>query len=158
MKFLKTIRFDPSDVHVFEQAADVDEWAIPGGFYFSHSNEGDLKGKMKQAFSNGFLSTTSFGFSTFVSVADITQNEVSAITQQLAQKFVSQFGAPDLNAAAKVSEQEISFVLEMCSDVPINTVFVLGRYFDEVGEIREEFRIIEPPSAPVHTKVWEIVE
>lgn len=158
MKFLKTIRFDPSDNNVFDLAAMPDEWAIPGGFCFSGAQKTDLKGKAKQAFSNGFLSISSFGFSTFVSVADIVQDDFEAITNILAQRFMSDFGAPNMDAAMKVAQQETSFVVEMCEDAPINTIFAIGRYFDDTGEIREEFRIVQPPSEPVHTKVWEIVD
>jgi len=158
MKFLQTIRFDPSDMNVFPIAADPDEWAIAGGFYFSGARDGDLKGKEKQAFSNGFLSVTSFGFSTFTSVCDIKQDELDALESGLANWFVQFLGAPDMDSAREVARQEILFVVDMCRDVPVNTVFALGRYFDETGEIREEFRIVEPPSEPLHARVWEIVE
>lgn len=158
MKFLKTIRFDPSDTHVFELAAEPDQWVIPGGFYFTEFKEDDLKGKTKQAFSNGFLSLETFGFSTFTSVAEIKSDEISIVTQSLAKRFVEAYGAPDIKSAMSVAEQEISFVLEMCAEVPINTVFALSRLFDENGEIREAFRIMEAPREAVHTKVWEIVE
>ena len=158
MKFLKTIRFDPSDTHVFELAAEPDQWAIPGGFCFAEFKEGDLKGKSKQAFSNGFLSLETFGFSTFTSVAEINSDEISGISHNLAQRFVEAYGAPDLKSALDVAEQEISFVLEMCNNTPINTIFALSRLFDEAGEIREMFRIVEAPHEAVHTKVWEIVE
>lgn len=158
MKFLKTIRFDPSDVSVFELAAEPDQWAIPGGFCFAEFKGSDLNGKAKQAFSNGFLSLETFGHSTFTSVTEITGQEIESIKESLAKRFVDVHGAPDLATAMVVSEQEVSFVLEMCAEVPINTVFALGRYFDEDGEIREEFRIVEAPREAVHTRVWEIVE
>ncbi len=158
MKFLKTIRFDPSDTHVFEIAAEPDQWAIPGGYCFAGNKEDDLKGKTKQAFSNGFLSLESFGFSTFTSVCEINSDEVLLITQDLAKRFVEVNGAPDMSAATAVAEQEVSFVLEMCAEVPINTVFALSRSFDEAGEIREAFRIVEAPREAAHTRVWEIVE
>jgi len=158
MRFLQTIRFDPSDINVFPIAASPDEWAIPGGFYFSGARDGDLKGKEKQAFSNGFLSVTSFGFSTFASVCDITEDELNELENALARWFVEVLGAPDMETAQEAARQETSFVTGMCNDVPINTVFALGRYFDETGEIREEFRIVEPPSEPLHARVWEIVE
>ena len=158
MKFLKTIRFDPSDVNVFENAAEPDQWAIPGGFHFANVTENELVGKSKQAFSHGFLSLQSFGFSTFTSVTDISQDEKKDITQELAEQFIQSYGAPDLSSAMTVAENEISFVVEMCAGVPINSVFALARYFDELKEIREEFRIVQAPQEAVHTKVWEIIE
>ncbi|MGI9386569.1 MAG: DUF6505 family protein, partial [Methyloligellaceae bacterium] len=35
MKFLRTIRFDESDDHVFDRAAAPDEWAVSGAFAFA---------------------------------------------------------------------------------------------------------------------------
>lgn len=158
MKFLKTIRFDPSDTNVFELAAEPDQWAIPGGFCFAEYKEDDLKGKTKQSFSNGFLSVETHGYSTFTSVAEITAEEIASVEHKLANWFVDVHGAPDLCSAMGIAKQEVLFVLEMCAEVPVNTVFALGRYFDEAEEIREEFRIVEAPREAVHTRVWEIVE
>ena len=158
MKFLQTIQFDPSDSHVFEHVAIPGEWAVTGGFCFAGVQENDLKGKAKQAFSNGFFSLGTFGFSTFTSVVEITPETISDLTQSLATRFVEAHGAPDLDVALGVAQEELSFVLDMCKDVPINTVFALSRYFDDAGEIREELRIVDAPQEAVHTKVWEIVE
>ena len=158
MKFLKSIRFDPSDTMVFDSAAGPDEWAIPGGFCFAERSEGDIHGKLKQAFSNGFLSLESFGFSTFVSVAEIDQGRLSALSNELARYFQLNLGAPSVEAALPVAESEIQFVVDMCSDVAINTIFTLRRFFDENGEIREEFRMVDAPAAKPHARVWEVVE
>ena len=158
MKLLKTIRFDPSDSQVFEIAANPNEWSVPGGFGFSGLAEEDIVGKPKQAFSNGFLSLQSFGYSTFVSVAEIDDATVQELSNSLAQHFVSHFEAPSVQAAQSVAEAEIQFVLDMCSDVAINSIFTLHRFFDEVGEIREEFRIVDAPGVKAHARVWEVVE
>ncbi len=158
MKFFKSIRFDPSDSRVFDNAAGPDEWAIPGGFIFAGESEDEIRGKLKQAFSNGFLSLESFGFSTFVSVAEIDQTKVAALSAGLAQYFHTHFGAPSPEVAKPVAEAEIQFVMDLCSDVSINEIFTLRRFFDENGEIREEFRIIDAPGAKPHARVWEVVE
>ena len=158
MKLFKTIRMDASDSHVFERAAGTDEWAIPGGFSFAHLNEGDLKGKAKQAFSNGFLSLESFGHSTFVSVSELTAETRDKLVASLTRKLLDDFGAPSKNAAEAAALDEINFGCELCTDNPINTLFTLRRFFDEDGAIREEFRIVTPPSAPAHARIWEIVE
>lgn len=158
MKFLKTIRFDPSDSQVFEKAANQDEWAIPGGGNFAGLAEDAIIGKSKQAFSNGFLSLESFGFSTFVSVAEIEEAAVADLKSRLTQHFVEKFGAPCKEEAQPVAEAEIQFVLEMCADVAINSLFAVRRGFDEDGEIREEFRIINAPGEKLHARVWDVVE
>lgn len=158
MKFLKTIRLDPSDQNVFAIAANPDEWAIPGGFCFSGFLEVELIGKQKQAFSNGFLSVESFGFSTFVSVAAINQAELDEIKERLAEYFMQYFGAPTLEEARKAASAEVQFVLQMCEGNGINTLFTVKRFFDAEGEIREEFRLVDPPGEKAHARIWEIVE
>ena len=158
MKFLKTIRFDPSDLQVFETAADPDEWAIPGGFLFSSAMRGSISGKQKQAFSNGFFSVESRAFSTFVSVAEINDAERANVVEKLGRFFVEEMQAPSMAEALRVAETEATFVEEMCADVAINNIFALSRYFDDGDEIREEFRIVQAPTEPLHTRVWDVVE
>ena len=158
MKLLKTIRFDPSDSQVFENAAGPDEWAIPGGFRFANAVEDELAGKEKQAFSNSFLSLTSFGFSTFVSVAEISPEERDDITARLVRHFIDDYGAPSPDAAGVAAQQEIAFVLDLCEQVPINSVFTLRRIFDDNAAIKEEFRIVDVPGETRHARVWDVVE
>ncbi len=158
MKFLKTIRFDPSDSNVFENAAANDEWAIPGGFCFGQIGEDQITGKLKQAFSNGFLSLDSQGFSTFVSVAEIGQAEVEKLNESLATIFTTNFGAPSKQQAELAAKSEIDYVLDMCAKVGVNSIFTLRRFFDDDGAIKEEFRIVDAPGAKPHARVWEVVE
>ena len=162
MKFLATIRFDHSDDHVYEFAAGPDEWAIPGGFTYSHLPPEIIVGKTRQAFANGFWSLQSHGHSTFVSVAAIDQATMNALAQGLADHLLAAFGAPDRTAALEAAKAELDFVVDLCRDVDVNTVFTLRRVTDAAGEIREEFRTITPPRSapytPALTKVWEIVD
>ncbi len=51
----RTIRLDPSDLVVFERAAEPGEWAVPGGFPFWDDDPAALAGKRRQAFRAGFL-------------------------------------------------------------------------------------------------------
>ena len=145
-QFARVIRLDDSDLNVFETAAEIGEWAISGAFAFSDWSEGDLTGKARQAFANGWLGLESFGRSTFVAVAPITEGEVEALTQGLAQHFVDHYGAPGLEAALPVAVQEISQMQDMCEDHAPNTLMVVEREMEEVG-IREKFRIIKPRDA-----------
>lgn len=158
MKFLKTIRFDPSDYQVFERAAEANEWAIPGGFCFAKFEQTDIVGKIKQAFSNGFFSLDSFGFSTFVSVAEIERAKAEELSRDLARYFVSHFDAPNIANALPAAESEVGFVAELCAGVPINSIFTVRRFFDESGEIMEEFRLVDAPDTKTHTRVWEVIE
>jgi hypothetical protein len=158
MKLLRTIRFDPSDSFVFEIAAEPDEWAIPGSFAFAGLQESDITGKQKQAFSNGFLSLESYGRATFAAAALVTEEQIGTLTKRLAQHFVDRYGAPSLVEAMPVAQDEIRFTLDLCRDAPVNAVFTLRRFFDDEGEIREEFRIVEQPGEKLHTRIWDVVE
>ena len=81
MKLARTIRFDPSDLNVFPLAAEEGEWALVGTFCFADIPPADLSGKIKQAFSNGFLGTGSFGFSTLVSVVNTRDDDIEILTR-----------------------------------------------------------------------------
>ena len=100
MKLARTIRFDPSDLNVFPIAAEEGEWAVVGTFCFAGMPPSDLTGKVKQAFSNGFLGCQSFGFSTLVSVVRARPKDIQTITDHLANHFVEKFGAPSKAAAS----------------------------------------------------------
>jgi uncharacterized protein DUF6505 len=149
-QFARVIRLDESDLNVFETAADIGEWAISGAFAFSDWTEANLTGRSRQAFANGWLGLESYGRSTFVGVAPITQAEVNALAQTLAQHFVAAYGAPTLADALPVAEQEIRQMQDMCEDHAPNTLIVVERTLEDVG-IREKFRVIKPRDAGLET-------
>lgn len=158
MKFLKTIQIDPSDIHVFEHAAGSGEWAIAGGFSFAGITENDLTGKVRQAFSNGFLSLESFGHSTFAVVANIEDADTENLVTQLAQHLADHYGAPTPADAKNAAHGEVSFICDMCKEIPINSVFTLLRTLDDEGQIKEEFRIVDVPGEALHARVWDVEE
>ena len=148
MKLARSIRFDESDGNVFERAAEAGEWCISGAFAFSDFTEADLTGKPRQAFRNGWLSLEGFGRSTFVATAEIEATEVDALTMALAGHFVSTYGAPDLEAALPVAEEEMRHMLDLCDDHDPNTLLVIERTITGNG-IHEAFRVIKPAEATV---------
>ncbi len=159
MKFLRTIRFDPSDENVFERAAEPDEWAVSGAFEFAACEPEAVTGKTKQAFANGFLSLASFGRSTFASVAEFGEEDLEDVERRLARHFVERYGAPDEEAALPAAREEAQFVLDLCKDSLINTIFTVQRRFSEDGQIKEEFRTMKAPDThPMHTRIWNVVE
>lgn len=155
MRLLRTIRFDASDEHVFERAADPDEWAVSGAFAFAGADPEALGGKRRQAFRSGFLGTGSFGWSTFVAVAEIGPAERQSVVDRLARHLVAHYGAPDLRAAS-AAEEEVAFAQGL-ADQPVNTLIAVERAFGEDGVI-ERFRTVERRSGVQHTKIWTLVE
>ena len=156
-KLLRTIRFDGSDDKVFARAAQPDEWAVSGSFAFADLDAAALTGKVRQAFANAFFGLGSYGWSTFATVSEITDAEMQALTAHLADHFVASYGAPTRVAAMPAAEAELAFVMDLCRDTPINTVFTVRRVLDADGHIKEEFRTIRPPSGePLHTRIWTV--
>ena len=157
MRFLRVIRFDGSDDHVFATGAQANEMAISGAFEFSDISDKDLKGKVRQAFANGFLGLETFGRATFVAISDVTENEFEQMIEDLSQHFIDVYGAPDKQAAVDAAREEAKFVEELCKDNLLNTIFSVARTLDDTG-IHEEFRIIKPPAEGIHTRIWNVVE
>ena len=159
MKLLKTIRFDASDERVFELAAAPEEWAVSGAFAFAGLGPDAIVGKTRQAFANGFLGLLSFGRSTFATVAEATQLDLAEFERRLAEHFVSAHAAPGAEVALSAAREEAAFVVELCRDAAVNTVFTVRRTWDARGQIKEEFRTIRPPTGePLHAKIWTVVD
>ena len=148
MKLARTIRFDESDGLVFARPAEPGEWAVSGGFEFSNWTEGDLTGKARQAFANGWLSLDGFGRATLVAVAPVEPAEVARLTDRLARHFVDLYGAPDPDAARPAAEEEIAFMAELCEDHATNVLLTVQRTLTGAG-VRESFRAITPAEAEI---------
>ena len=146
MLLARAIHFDESDMNVFANPARTGEWAISGGFEFSNWSEGDLVGKARQAFANGWLGIETFGRVTFVAVTRIEPAEYEALTERLAEHFVTVYGAPSLEAALPVAAEELTQMAELCADHAPNTVLTVMRELTEAG-VREQYRFIEASEA-----------
>ncbi len=161
MKLLRTIRFDISDTFVFGRAAEPDEWAVPGTFAFAHLSHRETTGKLKQAFSNGFLGTTSFGHATFATVSAATSDDRRQVEAALALHLIDRYGAPTADAAHAAAREELDFVLDLARDADINTVFAIRRSWNDDGSIKEELRALPKPSVEdqhAHAQIWSVVD
>ena len=156
MRFPRTTRLDGSDSHVFEPVAAPGEWAVSGAFAFADADPETLTGKARQAFANGFLGMESFGWSTFVAIADIDEDSYEAVVSALARHFVASYGAPTLEAALVAARQETEFAASL-SDHEIHTLLAVERSFGDDG-IVERFKVIQPPGETMHAKIWTIID
>lgn len=154
LRFPRTIRFDASDERVFESAAAAGEWAVSGAFAFADADAASLAGKARQAFASGFLGTASFGWSTFVAVAEISPEQFEAVIAALARHFALRYGAPSPEAARPAARVEAEFAASLCTH-PINSLLAVERAFGAEG-IVERFRTITPHGAPRHARIWTI--
>ncbi|TMM51075.1 DUF6505 family protein [Sulfitobacter sabulilitoris] len=146
MNLARAIHFDDSDTRVFHNPARTGEWCISGGFEFSNWSQGDLAGKAKQAFSNGWMGVETFGRVSFVAVTQIQPVEREGIIVALAQHFVDIYGAPSVEAARGVAEREVDQMIELCDDQTANTLLTVARELTDAG-VRESYRVIEPQDA-----------
>lgn len=146
MKLARAIHFDESDMNVFASPARTGEWCISGGFEFSDWTEGDLAGKARQAFANGWFGLETGGRVTFVAVTAVEPAELQTLTDLLAQHFVTYYGAPSVEAAGPVAQEEIAHMAELCEDHDANTLLTVARDLTPSG-VREAFRVIEAQAA-----------
>lgn len=146
MKLARAIHFDESDMNVFASPARTGEWCISGGFEFSDWGEGDLTGKARQAFANGWLGLETGGRVTFVAVTQLEKPELETLTALLAQHFVTYYGAPSIDAAKPVAAEELAQMVELCEDHAPNTLLTVARELTESG-VREAYRSIQPQDA-----------
>lgn len=142
MKLLRTIRLDASDTFIFETAAEPGEWAVPGAFVFWPQNPDDFTGKARVAFRSGFLGLGTLGWSTLVQVVEASEDDRAAAIELLAQKLVSNFGAPDIDTARRAAGEEIDFAASL-AEQPKDTLVAMHRRVED-GEIRETFRTLQP--------------
>ena len=155
MRFPRTIRLDSSDPQVFEKAADPGEPAVPGGFAFADVEPDQLTGKRRLAFASGWLGTVSFGRSSLVEIAEISEAEFFQVVERLARHFVADYGAPDLTAALPAARAAADDAASLCEH-KLHSLLAVERDWEN-GRITERFRLIEPERAADHAKIWEIV-
>jgi len=146
MKLARAIHFDESDQRVFASLARTGEWCISGGFEFSNWTDGDLVGKARQAFANGWFGLETGGRVTFVAVTEVQDAEIQTLTALLAEHFVTYYGAPSVDAARPVAQEEIMQMAELCEDNDANTLLTVARELTEAG-VRESYRVIEAQDA-----------
>ncbi|MDG1084721.1 MAG: DUF6505 family protein [Planktotalea sp.] len=148
MKLARAIHFDESDQRVFHNPARTGEWCISGGFEFSNWGEADLVGKARQAFTNGWMGTETFGRVSCVAVTQIEPQERESIAQLLAQHFVDIYGAPSVEAALGTAYEELDQMAELCIDHAPNTILTVTRELTPAG-VRESYRMIESQDADI---------
>ncbi|MEX0319207.1 MAG: DUF6505 family protein [Ruegeria sp.] len=146
MKLARAIHFDESDLNVFHSPARTGEWCISGGFEFSNWGEGDLEGKARQAFANGWLGLETFGRVTFVAVTQAEAAEVERLESSLAEHFVALYGAPSVEAAQGVAKDEIAQMAGLCDEHAPNTLLTVARTLTGAG-VHEAYRVITPRDA-----------
>ena len=157
MKFAKTIRFDKSDLNIFPLASEEGELAVVGTFNFYNLKQQDFNGKIKQAFSNGFMGCNTFGYSTFVSLVNISKEELQQLKTNLGKFLIDNFGAPSQEMAEEAANEEINFMLDLCKNHEIGSLLSLSRTW-EIDGIKEKFRNLPKADSCAEQKIWTFVD
>ena len=157
MKFARTIRFDKSDLNIFPLAAEEGELALVGTFSFSNIQNEDLKGKVKQAFSNGFIGCSSFGYSTLVSLVKVNEDDLINLQHSLGKYFMEHYGATSKIIDEKVASEEINVMSDLCKDRELGSLLSISREWSEEG-IKERFRNLPKADSCAEQKIWTVVD
>ena len=129
---------------------------MSGAFVFSDTDPAALQGKERSAFRGGFLGVTSLGWSTLVQIVDASEEDRERLVNDLAQRLVEHFGAPDLAAARAAAEEEVGFTISICNQ-PQDTLIAVHRSFED-GEIREAFRSLHAKGEPKPLRAFAFLE
>jgi hypothetical protein len=156
VKLLKTVRADPSDTFIFDQAAEPGEWAVSGAFMFANLDPPILTGKPRAAFRGGFLGIGSFGWSTLAQIVEASAEQRAAAVEQLAAQLLERCGAPDLGSARRASEEEVAFAASLCDHPQGMLIAVWRRHENEA--IRESFRTLQANAHSKPAPVFSFVE
>jgi hypothetical protein len=156
MKLLRTIRLDPSDTFVFDQASEPGEWAVTGTFMFADNDPSALEGKARAAFRSGFLGVASLGWSTLVQIVQASDDDRLAAIDTLAKQLAAHFGAPSSEEAVAAAEAEFEFAASLCNHPP-GTLIAMHRSNDG-GEIREAFRTLRPKDGPKPLRAFAFLD
>ncbi len=156
LRMPRTVRLDGSDERVYPRAARPGEWAVSGAFVFADADLAVIDRKARHAFASGFLGTATFGWSTFVEVAEITAEEHEAVVTALADHFVAEYGAPNRAAALPVARREVEFAASLCEH-DLHTMLMVERELGADGII-ERFKAVQQQADQSHAKIWTIVE
>ncbi|MEX0751505.1 MAG: DUF6505 family protein [Xanthobacteraceae bacterium] len=156
MKLLRTIRLDPSDTFVFENAAEPGEWAVPGAFVFWKQDPTTLEGKARTAFRAGLLGIASLGWSTLAQIVEADEEDRVEAVEMLAQRLVEHYGAPDVSTARPAAAEEIAYAASLC-DHPLDTLIAVHRAYED-DAIRETFRTLRPRSGPKLLRAFSFLE
>jgi hypothetical protein len=153
---LRTIRLDPSDAFVFEQAAAPGEWAVTGTFVFADEDPAKLEGKARAAFRAGFLGVQSLGWSTLVQIVEASDQDLGAAIDMLAKQLIARFGAPTITDAIAAAKGEFEFAASLCRH-PHDTLIAMHRSYED-GAIRERFRTLRPKNGPKPLRAFAFLE
>ncbi len=143
MKFLKAVRLDDSDAHVYaaEGGAAVDgEWMVSGGYAVCDLATGHRTTPCHCGTS--FVSVGSHGRCTIAEVCHIEPHEYEGIHKELIRYFIEDLGAPSPKAAREAADDECAYTAELAAGFSNEVWISVNRESAEDG-IAERYSVFE---------------
>lgn len=114
-KLLRAVRLDDSDEHVFRGcgAAKDGEWVVSGGYAvcdFARSPRCEPSCRCDCS----FLAVDSRARCTIAEVVEVAESEVEVQIDALSWHLVRGWGAPSLEVARRIAEEEVRHTAEVC--------------------------------------------
>ena len=103
------------------------------------------------------MGCNTFGYSTFVSLVNISKEELQQLKIDLGKYLVDNFGAPTKEMAEKAAKEEINFMLDLCKNHEIGSLLSLTRTWEDEG-IKEKFRNLPKADSCSEQKIWAFVD
>jgi hypothetical protein len=135
MKFLKTVRLDVSDTHVYAQegVAEDGEWLVSGGYavcdlasgaHFRPNCHCDIS----------FIGLKTHGRCTIAEVVEIDEATYRGHIETLTRHFLADLNAPSEEAARQVAEEEVAYTADLCESFNAETWITVKRTAKANGE------------------------
>lgn len=115
MRFLKAVRLDASDEHVFapEGAAADGDWVVSGGYAVCPLEAGGHRRPGCHCL-DSFVAAGSLRRCTIAEVAPIDGDVYREVVEQMVRHFVADLGAPTEEDARRVAEEEAAYTADLC--------------------------------------------
>jgi hypothetical protein len=144
-KLLKAVRLDDSDDRLFSVhgAAKAGEWMVTGGYAVcDFSREPHCSPRCHCE--SSFLAAGSRARCTIAEVAEIGEEALEEVVEQLAWHLVRVWGAPSYELARTVAEDEIRHTEEVCETLSPE-VWITVRRTPKEGEdaVEEQYKVYD---------------
>ncbi len=143
MKFLKAVRLDGSDSQVYsrEGAARDGEWLVSGGYAVCDPTGVSHRTPNCRCLTS-FIGVVNRGRCTIAEVVEIDKSEYQQVIERLVRHFVDDLGAPTLEAACAVAEEEAAYTAELCESFSSGVWITVKRTPGDDG-IREHYSVFK---------------
>jgi hypothetical protein len=143
VKFLKAVRLDTSDslVNSQEGAAQDGEWLVSGGYAVCDPTGATHRTPNCHCLTS-FIGVVSHGRCTIAEVVEIDKSEYQQVIERLVRHLVDDLGAPTLEAAGAVAEEEAAYTAELCDSFSAGVWITVERTPGD-DRIREHYSVFK---------------